>query len=70
MQLVLVIIYIAVAWHFLNFFQRKMGIFYFGKVSDYFVYKLIISLFLGWVIIPIGLIVSIIKGLSASKENK
>jgi hypothetical protein len=47
MQLVLVIIYIAVAWHFLNFFQHKIGIFYFGKVSDYFVYKLIISLFLG-----------------------
>ena len=67
---VLIIIYIISAWCFLNFFQRNMGILYFGKISDYFIYKLIISMFFGWLIIPIGLITVIVKKLLTSrKEN-
>jgi hypothetical protein len=70
MQLVLVIVYVVVAWHFLNVCQRKMGIFYFGKASDYFVYKLILAALLGWIIIPIGLIGAIVEGITANSGKK
>lgn len=69
MELILAGIYVAAAWYFLNFFQRSMGIVFFGRISDYFLYKLIISMFLGWLIIPIGLICLVFKKIF-SRKNK
>jgi len=69
MELILAGIYVAIAWYFLNFFQRSMGIAFFGRLSDYFLYKLIISLFFGWLIIPIGLLCLIFKKVFAGKKS-
>jgi hypothetical protein len=55
-----VIIYLIIAYCCLTSLQNKAGIFYFGTFSDYFFGKLVISLFFGWLAIPIWIIAKLI----------
>lgn len=66
---VIAILYVILAWYFLAYFQNHLKIGFIGSLSDYFVYKVIICFVLGWVIIPIGLIVMILAKMFG-KKNK
>lgn len=61
MELILLVIYTVVAWSMLSSLQRDMGIAYFGSLQDYFFGKVVICVFLGWVIIPFGLLRKALK---------
>lgn len=52
----IILIYIIVAYCCLTSLQNKLGIFYFGTFNNYFFSKLVIALFLGWIVIPVWII--------------
>lgn len=57
--MIAVIIYCIVAYNCLNTLQRKAGVFYFGSIGQYFLIKILFSMFFGWVIIPVWLIMAL-----------
>lgn len=61
MELILLGIYTAMAWNMLSSLQRDMGITYFGTLQDYFFGKIVVCVFLGWLIIPFGLLRKLLK---------
>lgn len=59
-----IVIYLIAAYICLTSLQNKAGIFYFGTFNDYFFGKLVIALFLGWIIIPVWIIAKLIGKLN------
>jgi hypothetical protein len=69
MDVVLVAVYVIAAWSLLSYLQDSMGFLYFGTLTNYLVLKLVIAVGLGWIIIPVGLLCLIFKGVFGSKNN-
>ena len=61
--MIIVLIYTIIAYNCLSTLQRKAGYFYIGSISQYFMGKVVIAAFLGWVIIPIWLIMKLFGAL-------
>lgn len=58
--MILVIIYVIVAYHCLSALQQRAGIFYFGSLSQYFMTKFFAAVIFGWAIIPIWIIAKLL----------
>ena len=54
--MLLMLIYAIFSWMAVTKIQNSSGIVFFASLSDYFLKKLMICLFLGWLAIPISLL--------------